>query len=87
MLAPVATVSPSTDLRILALTDGNSNCGVSPERALTAACEIGAVVDAIIVGDSPDANLRKIVAATGGLCFQASGRPRLRAIVERSPLD
>jgi len=31
---------------------------------------IGAVVDAIIVGDSPDANLRKIVSATGGECYQ-----------------
>jgi len=30
------------------------------------------VVDAIIVGDRPDANLRKIVTATGGECYQIS---------------
>jgi len=38
--------------------------------ALEAVNSIGAVVDAIIVGDSPDANLRKIVSATGGECYQ-----------------
>uniref|UniRef100_A0A7S2H8K1 UBC core domain-containing protein n=1 Tax=Haptolina brevifila TaxID=156173 RepID=A0A7S2H8K1_9EUKA len=70
MLEPVFASSGSTDLRILVLTDGNSNCGVSPEEALSAVNKIGAVVDAIIVGDQPDSNLRKIVATTGGLCFQ-----------------
>merc|ERR1711990_782468 len=59
-----------TDLRILVLTDGQNNTGASPEEALEAANRIGAVVDAIIVGDSPDANLRKIVSATGGECYQ-----------------
>jgi len=58
------------DLRILVLTDGQNNGGVSAEEALHAAASIGAVVDAIIVGDRPDANLRKIVSATGGECFQ-----------------
>merc|ERR1712057_71656 len=38
--------------------------------ALEAVNSIGAVVDAIIVGDNPDANLRKIVSATGGECYQ-----------------
>ena len=28
------------------------------------------VIDAIIVGDSPDTQLRKLVTATGGECFQ-----------------
>jgi ubiquitin-protein ligase/Mg-chelatase subunit ChlD len=59
-----------TDLRIVVLTDGRSNTGVSPSQALTAAQTIGAVVDAIIVGDTPDSNLRKIVNATGGECYQ-----------------
>merc|ERR1719247_917017 len=59
-----------TDLRILVLTDGQSNTGVPPATALEAVNQIGAVVDAIIVGDNPDANLRKIVSATGGECYQ-----------------
>jgi ubiquitin-protein ligase len=58
------------DLRILVLTDGQSNAGASPEEALTAAGKIGAIVDAIIVGNRPDSNLRKIVNATGGECYQ-----------------
>jgi ubiquitin-protein ligase len=52
------------------LTDGQSNAGATPAEALEAASAIGAVVDAIIVGDVPDAMLRKIVSATGGTCFQ-----------------
>lgn len=59
-----------TDLRIVALTDGQNNTGAGPEEALEAANRIGAVVDAIIVGDRPDANLCKIVNATGGECYQ-----------------
>jgi len=62
----------NTDLRILVLTDGQNNTGASPEQALDAANEINATVDAIIVGDSPDANLRRIVAATEGECYQIS---------------
>jgi ubiquitin-protein ligase/ubiquitin len=61
-----------TDLRILVLTDGQNNTGAPPEEALEAANRIGAVVDAIIVGNSPDANLRKIVSATDGECYQIS---------------
>jgi len=64
--------SSHTDLRIVALTDGRNNCGAPPEEALAAASRIGAVVDAIIVGDRPDANLRKIAQATGGECYQIS---------------
>jgi ubiquitin-protein ligase len=59
-----------TDLRILALTDGQNNAGARPEEALAAANQIGAVVDAIVVGDRPDADLRRIVTATGGECYQ-----------------
>ena len=69
MLTPVFESSPHTDLRILVLTDGQSNAGIDPEQALRRVNDIGAVVDAIVVGDQPDSNLRKIVAATGGQCF------------------
>jgi len=70
MLKPVFDTSPQTDLRVLVLTDGKRNTGATPQQALRAANEIGAVVDAIIVGDSPDADLLKIVSATGGECYQ-----------------
>jgi len=58
--------------RILVLTDGQNNTGHRPEEALEAVNQIGAVVDAIIVGNTPDANLRRIVNATDGECYQIS---------------
>eukprot|EP00928_Gymnodinium_smaydae_P048656 TRINITY_DN32554_c0_g1_i1.p1 TRINITY_DN32554_c0_g1~~TRINITY_DN32554_c0_g1_i1.p1 ORF type:complete len:551 (+),score=88.34 TRINITY_DN32554_c0_g1_i1:47-1699(+) len=70
MLGKAFTEDSPTDLRILVLTDGQSNTGAQPEDALAAALRIGAVVDAIIVGNRPDANLRKIVSVTGGECYQ-----------------
>jgi len=72
MLEPVFESSEGSiaDLRVLVLTDGQNNSGTSAQVALSAANRIGAVVDAIIVGDDPDSDLRKIVAATGGQCFQ-----------------
>jgi len=60
----------NTTLRVVALTDGQNNSGVLAESALEHARRVGAVVDAIIVGDSPDDKLRRIVAATGGECWQ-----------------
>jgi ubiquitin-conjugating enzyme E2 D/E len=70
MLRPVFDDQPQADLRVLVLTDGQNNTGASPEMALSDCNAIGAVVDAIIVGDTPDTNLRKIVTATGGSCFR-----------------
>merc|ERR1712139_62894 len=72
MLARHFTAESQTDLRILVLTDGQNNTGHSPEEALEAVNQIGAVVDAIIVGNNPDANLRRIVNATDGECYQIS---------------
>merc|ERR1740138_1185912 len=72
MLEKVFDTDPQIDLRVLVLTDGQSNTGLPPTKALEAVNRIGAIVDAIIVGDSPDANLRKIVSATGGECYQIS---------------
>mmetsp|Transcript_9135 Transcript_9135/g.20139 ORF Transcript_9135/g.20139 Transcript_9135/m.20139 type:complete len:571 (+) Transcript_9135:62-1774(+) len=72
MLEPVFAANPATDLRILALTDGQNNAGIPPNEALRAVNNIGAVVDAIIVGDKPDIDLRRIVTATGGECYQIS---------------
>mmetsp|Transcript_66705 Transcript_66705/g.159483 ORF Transcript_66705/g.159483 Transcript_66705/m.159483 type:complete len:574 (+) Transcript_66705:75-1796(+) len=70
MLAPTFDKENPTDLRILVLTDGQNNSGAPPEEALTAVNAIHATVDAILVGDSPDANLRRIVTATEGECYQ-----------------
>lgn len=70
MLLPVFRASPSTDLRILVLTDGQNNAGLPPDQALQEVNSIGAVVDAIIAGDRPDSMLRRVVAASGGECFQ-----------------
>jgi ubiquitin-protein ligase len=70
MLERHFTAESSVDLRILVLTDGQNNAGATPQEALAAANRIGAVVDAIIVGSNPDANLRKIVNATEGECYQ-----------------
>jgi len=72
MLSRHCSAEDPIDLRILVLTDGQNNHGAPPEQALAAANEIGAVVDAIIVGDNPDANLRRIVNATEGECYQIS---------------
>merc|ERR1711988_1732089 len=68
MLGRHFTADSNTDLRILVLTDGQNNTGASPEEALEAVNQIGAVVDAIIVGEIPDANLRRIVNVTEGEC-------------------
>jgi ubiquitin-protein ligase len=70
MLEPHFSPESPTDLRVLVLTDGQNNCGAPPEDALAAVDRIGAVVDAIIVGDQPDSFLRQIVSATGGECYQ-----------------
>jgi Mg-chelatase subunit ChlD len=71
MLKPYHESSPESDLRILVLTDGLNNAGVTPQEAFKEVAELGVVVDAILVGDAlPDKNLRKIVAASGGTCFQ-----------------
>jgi len=67
ILEAVETEAPN---RIVVLTDGQSNCGALPHYALEAARRVHAVVDAIIVGDNPDIRLRKLVAATGGECWQ-----------------
>merc|ERR1719159_443800 len=72
MLGRHFTADCPTDLRILVLTDGQNNTGAPPAEALEAVNEIGAVVDAIIVGNNPDANLRRIVNATEGECYQIS---------------
>lgn len=62
--------SSKADFRVLVLSDGQSNRGDDAATALEAAHRIGAVVDSIVVGNNPDSNLRRIVTATGGECYQ-----------------
>ena len=57
MLKPVFVSDPNIDLRVLVLTDGESCGGMRAPAVLPYVNEIGAVVDAIIVGNSPDPNL------------------------------
>jgi len=70
LLAPTFDKDNLVDLRILVLTDGQNNSGAPPEEALAAVNAIHATVDAILVGDRPDANLRRIVTATEGECYR-----------------
>ena len=72
MLQKYFSPDSQVDLRVLVLTDGQNNTGVLPETAFEAVNAIGAVVDAIIVGNTPDADLRRIVTATDGQCYQIS---------------
>jgi len=72
MLERHFTAESQVDLRILVLTDGQNNAGAPPQEALAAANRVGAVVDAIVVGNNPDVNLRKIVNGTGGECYQVN---------------
>ena len=57
MLKPVFVSDPNIDLRVLVLTDGESCGGMRASAVLPYVNEIGAVVDAIIVGNGPDPNL------------------------------
>ena len=71
MLAAFKTLHPNADLRVVCLSDGNNNSNkVTAPGALDALTQIGAVCDCIIVGNSPDADLLKLVTATEGSCFQ-----------------
>ena len=70
MLKPFGETDDTTDLRVLVLTDGQSNNGVSAQEALDKVRKVGVVVDAMLVGNRPDTNLCKIVSASGGMCFQ-----------------
>ena len=54
MLKPVFESDPTVDLRVLVLTDGESCGGTNADTVLPRVNKIGAVVDAIIVGDCPD---------------------------------
>ena len=61
MLEPVAKKHPHTDLRVVLLTDGQNNqCSTTAHDAFAAANRVGVVVDAILVGDSVDNDLRKV---------------------------
>jgi len=71
MLKRFKSLHPNADLRVLCLTDGANNCHkVTASDALRELNEIGAVCDCIIVGNSPDTDLLKLVTATEGSCYQ-----------------
>jgi ubiquitin-protein ligase/Mg-chelatase subunit ChlD len=71
MLLPWKSSHPNADLRVMCLSDGNNNCQkVTAEAALAQLSAIGAVCDCLIVGQSPDANLLRLVEASEGSAFQ-----------------
>eukprot|EP01062_Namystynia_karyoxenos_P001942 TRINITY_DN10678_c0_g1_i1.p1 TRINITY_DN10678_c0_g1~~TRINITY_DN10678_c0_g1_i1.p1 ORF type:complete len:576 (+),score=185.56 TRINITY_DN10678_c0_g1_i1:98-1729(+) len=73
LLLPRWKQNKCMDLRVLVLSDGESNRGsVTPQDALDALGMIGAVCDCIIVGDSPDADLLRIVTASNGCAFSVT---------------
>lgn len=71
LLAAEGKVQPNADLRVMVLTDGQNNHHEhSVELAVRRLAEVGAVCDALLVGDRCDDGLRQLVAATEGECFQ-----------------
>ena len=71
LLAPARAAHPAADLRVVCLSDGQNNCRrVGAEQALAALDALGATCDALLVGDSVDDALRRLVAATEGECFE-----------------
>ena len=61
----------------MCLSDGNNNAGSVPApAALQSLFDLGAVCDCIIVGDRPDQDLLRVVAATNGQCDAPSARAR-----------
>jgi ubiquitin-protein ligase/Mg-chelatase subunit ChlD len=73
LLGKAASVHPNADLRVICLSDGQSNSGCTADEALRSLGEVGAVCDCLIVGSSADADLRRLVSATDGECFQIDG--------------
>lgn len=68
------TKHPNADLRVICLSDGQNNRHrVTATDAANALGEIGAICDCLIVGKCADQDLRKLVAATEGECFEVSG--------------
>jgi ubiquitin-protein ligase len=74
LLAVEGKAYPDADLRVVVLTDGQNNQNdVTLNEAVTRLGEVGAICDALLVGDRCDPGLRQLVAATEGDCFQIDG--------------
>ena len=74
LLEPLQARHPAASLRVLVLSDGLNNVRLPTSlQALQHLYDVNATCDAIIVGNNCDVDLRRIVAATGGQCFQILG--------------
>ncbi len=83
LLRPFASLHPSAHLRVLVLSDGENNCHkVTADDALKALANVGAVCDCMIVGGSKNADdgLRRLVAASEGICVEISGLSKLSCL-------
>jgi hypothetical protein len=71
LLAVEARKHPNADLRVVVLTDGQNNVNThTVDDAVRRLADVGAVCDAVLVGDCCDEGLRRLVSATEGECFQ-----------------
>ena len=76
-LATLRASHPGCLLRVLALSDGRDTAsGAAAPAAAKRLRDLGAVVDAVAIGDDHDELLRGIVASTGGLAFHPDRRVR-----------
>lgn len=74
LLEPFAKRYPSADLRVVVLTDGQNNCNtVRADDALKALAACGAVCDCMLLGGGADQDLRRLVAASEGVCVEITG--------------
>lgn len=77
VLGPFASKYHSANLRVLVLSDGQNNShNVNADDALRALANVGAVCDCMIIGgssNSADDGLRRLVAASEGVCVEIAG--------------
>lgn len=70
LLAQALARNPEAELRVIVLSDGQSNSGVGADAAAAALREVGGTCDAFIVGDAADSGLLRLVSASGGESFK-----------------
>jgi len=70
LLAAAMARNADAELRVIVLSDGQSNHGSGADAAAARLREVGGTCDAFVVGDGADAGLLRLVAASGGESFR-----------------